>query len=96
MKLTHYDRTLIHGLALLSRPPLIPDPARHKMVAEIVTIAADRATDQGEIAHLVRIAGQIGMTPEAHHRVFHNVASVMNEFDRVALGAHWDAARGAA
>jgi len=94
MKLTHFDRALIHGLAVLSRPLLIPDDGEHRMLAGIVTSCAERATSDGAMLPLIRAAGLIGRTPAIHRGTVHHIAAAMNDFDRWALGAHWDAARG--
>lgn len=94
MKLMPFDRALIHGLAVLSRPPLTPDAGEHAMLADIVARCAERATSEGAMLPLIRAAGQVGRTPEIHRGTVHLIAATMNDFDRWALGAHWDAARG--
>ncbi len=94
MKLMPFDRALIHGLAVLSRPPLTPDAGEHAMLADIVARCAERATSEGAMLPLIRAAGQVGRTPEIHRGTAHLIAATMNDFDRWALGAHWDAARG--
>ena len=94
MKLTHYDRALIHGLGLMSRPPLIADPREHRMVADIVATCAKRATPEGAMVPLITAADQVHPDDRQHRAIAHHVAAAMNDFDRWALGAHWDAARG--
>ena len=94
MKLSQFDRALIHGLAVLSRPPLTPVAGEHAMLADIVAMCAERATSEGAMMPLIRAAGQVGRTPEIHRGTVHLIAATMNDFDRWALGAHWDAARG--
>jgi len=94
MKLTHFDRALIHGLAVLSRPPLIPDDGEHRMLADIVEQCAARASKEGAMIPLIGAAGMVGRTCQIHRGVVHHVAAAMTDFDRWALGAHWDAARG--
>lgn len=94
MKLTQFDRALIHGLAVLSRPPLTPDAREHQMLADIVTTCAERATPDGAMLPLIRAAGHVGRTPTIHRGTVHLIAAAMNDFDRWTLGAHWDAARG--
>lgn len=94
MKLTHFDRALIHGLALMSRPPIVPDPADHKMIAEIVALSADRASAAGEMPALVAAAARVGATPEIHRGTAHEIAAAMDRFDRLAMAAHFDAACG--
>lgn len=94
MKLTNFDRALIHGLAVLSRPPLIPDAREHAMLADIVATCADRASREGAMIPLIKAAGHVGRTPEIHKGTVHLIAEAMNDFDRWALGAYWDAARG--
>ncbi|WP_373945058.1 hypothetical protein [Paracoccus marcusii] len=94
MKLTQFDRALIHGLAVLSRPPLTPNAGEHAMLADIVAKCAERATSDSAMMPLIRAAGQVGRTPEIHRGTVHLIAAAMNDFDRWALGAHWDAARG--
>lgn len=94
MKLTHFDRALIHGLGVLSRPSLIPDPREHHMLAEIVATCADRATRDGAMVPLIAAAAQVHPNDTQHCAIAHHIAAAMNDFDRWALGAHWDAARG--
>lgn len=94
MKLTHADRALIHGLGVLSRPPLIADPREHKMLTEIVESCADRATAAGAMVPLIAAAAMAHPNDRLHRAIAHHIAAAMNEFDRWALGAHWDALRG--
>lgn len=94
MTLMPFDPALIHGLAVLSRPPLTPDAGEHAMLADIVARCAERATSEGAMLPLIHAAGQVGRTPEIHRGTVHLIAATMNDFDRWALGAHWDAARG--
>lgn len=94
MKLSHFDRTLIHGLGQLSRPPLIDDPRDHALLADIVGVSAERASSAPEIARLVAVADRVGATPDAHRGTVHEVAIALNAFDRLAMAAHWSAARG--
>ncbi len=58
MKLTQFDRALIHGLAVLSRPPLTPNAGEHAMLADIVAKCAERATSDSAMMPLIRAAGQ--------------------------------------
>lgn len=94
MKLTHFDRALIHGLGVLSRPPLNPDPREHRMLAEIAATCADRATRDGAMLPLIAAADLVHPNDRQHRAIAHHIAAAMNDFDRWALGAHWDAARG--
>lgn len=96
MKLTHFDRALIHGLGVLSRPSLIPDPREHRMLAEIAATCAKRATPEGAMRPLIAAADLVHPDDRQHRAIAHHIAAAMNEFDRWALGAHWDAARGQA
>lgn len=95
MKLSHYDRALIHGLGVLSRPPLM-EAVQHRMVADLVAFAADRATARGAMLALIHAASKVGPTPQIHRGTMHEIAAAMNDFDREAMGAHLDAARGVA
>ncbi len=94
MKLTHFDRTLIHGLGLMSRPPLIEDRAEDRMLAEIIGKAAERATDCEDLRHLLVAARRVTDTRGPQRYIAHHIATAMNDFDRRCMAAHWDAARG--
>lgn len=94
MKLTPFDRALIHGLAVLSRPPLIADEREHRMLADIVEQCAGRASKDGSMIPLISAASMVGRTSQIHRATVHHLAATMNDFDRWALGAYWDAARG--
>lgn len=94
MKPSHFDRTIIHGLGLLSRPPIVPDPADHRMLVEILQKAAPRASAGEGMAALLREVRRIGDNRGPYSGIAHNVARAMNEFDRHCMAAHWDAAKG--
>lgn len=94
MKLSHFDRVLIHGLGLMSRPPLITDARDHAMIVDLIGVAAERATAQGEILALIKAADRVGPTPTIHRGMVHEIQAAMNSFDRYAMGAHLGAARG--
>ena len=66
MKLTQFDRALIHGLAVLSRPPLTPEAREYAMLADIVAKCAKQATRDGAMLPLIQAAGQVGRTPAIH------------------------------
>ncbi|MBO9457314.1 hypothetical protein J7376_19650 [Paracoccus sp. R12_1] len=93
MKLNAFDRTLIHGLGLMSRLPLIPDEADFRMLAEIIDKAAPRATRSPEMEPLLREARRIADNLGPHRAIEHYVARAMNDFDRRCMAAHWNAAR---
>lgn len=93
MKLTHFDRTLVHGLGLMSRPSIIADPADHRMLVGILGQAVGRASDHPEMRKLVAEVRRIEDNLGRHSVIAHHVASAMNEFDRLCMAAHWDAAR---
>ena len=94
MKLTHYDRVVIHGLGLLARPPIVPQPDDHRLVAGIVAVAAERASREGLMADLVAAVRHVHPDEALHRGTAHHIARALADFDRAALGAHWDAARG--
>ncbi|MEE2860860.1 MAG: hypothetical protein VYB46_08620 [Pseudomonadota bacterium] len=94
MKLTHFDRSLIHVLGVLSRPPLVADTEEHRMLVDIAAKAAERATQDGAMLPLIKAAALVHPVDRHHRAIAHHVAAAMNDFDRWALGAHWDAARG--
>lgn len=94
MKLTNFDRTLIHGLGLMSRPRLISEPADNRMVIEIIAKSADRASSGDALAPLLREARRLTENLNDPRYIAHHVATAMNEFDRQCMAAHWAAARG--
>lgn len=94
MKLTNFDRTLIHGLGLMSRPRLITEPADDRMVIEIIGKAASRASSHDALAPLLREARRLSENLGEPRYIAHHVAGAMNEFDRQCMAAHWSAARG--
>lgn len=94
LKLTHWDRALIHGLGVLSRPPLIINSQEHRMLAEIVGTCARRVTPVECLEVLSKAAADVHPDARLHRGMAHHLADVMNEFDRWALGVYWDAARG--
>ena len=96
MKLSHYDRTLIHALGVASRPPLIDNPSSHHMLVSIIEVCVDRVAHNphAQLEPLIAAARLAHPDPKRHRATVHHIAAAMNEFDRWALGAHWDAARG--
>ena len=94
MRLTHFDRTIIHGLGLMSRPPIIPDPDDHRMLIAILQKAAPRASSGEGMAGLLREIRRIGDNRGPYVGIAHDVARAMNDFDRHCMAAHWDAAKG--
>lgn len=94
LKLTHWDRALIHGLGVLSRPPLIINSQDHRMLEEIVSTCAERASPLRCLEPLIACAASVHPDARLHRGAAHQLADAMNEFDRWALGAYWDAARG--
>lgn len=94
MKLSHFDRSLIHVLGVLSRPSLLPDESEHRMLVHIANEAAERATSEGVMVPLIKAAALAHPVDRQHRAIAHHIAAAMNDFDRWALGAHWDAARG--
>lgn len=95
MNLTHFDRALIHGMGLMSRPPLIPEPAGHVMLAGILSHCAARAERAGPVGRLIEAARHVHADERLHRGTAHLIARAMDEFDREMMGVHWDAARGA-
>ncbi|RJL18241.1 hypothetical protein [Paracoccus siganidrum] len=94
MKFSVYDRVLIHGLGLMSRPPLLADPANHKMQVRILAAAAERATAEAEIMRpLIAEADRIASNLGPHGAIAHHVAAAMNRFDESMMAAFWDKAR---
>lgn len=94
MKLNHFDRALIHGMGLMSRPPIIAQPQDHRMVAGIVTAAAERAQRSGPMGDLVGAARHVHADERLHRGTAHLIARAMDDFDRYMLAIHWDAVRG--
>lgn len=94
MKLTHWDRALIHGLGVLSRPPLILNSQEHRMLVEMVGVCADRASPLPCLEQLAKAGAAVHPDARLHRGAAHRLADAMNDFDRWALGAYWDAARG--
>jgi len=94
LKLTHWDRALIHGLGVLSRPPLIINSQEHRMLAEIVGTCAERSSELPCLEPLVACGRAVHPDARLHRGAAHQLADAMNDFDRWALGAYWDAARG--
>ncbi|RNF35069.1 hypothetical protein [Paracoccus methylarcula] len=95
MKLSHYDRTMIHGLELMSRTPLIAEPENHKMMVRILEIAAERSSAYPELQPLVREVKRISDNLGPHVSIEYPLKLAMNEFDRMCMALHWDAAKGA-
>lgn len=95
IRLSNFDRTMIHGLALMSRPSLIPDDDDTKMLVRIIEKAAARAGDAPELVPLQREARRVAENLGPQRAISHHVAAAMNEFDRRCMAAAWDAARGA-
>ena len=93
MKLTHFDRTIIHGLGLMTRPPIVPQPENDRMIIEIMAKAAARASDLPQLAPLFTEVRRLADACPRHRGITHHVIRAMDEFDRNCMAVHWDAAR---
>lgn len=93
MKLSHFDRTLIHGLGVMSRPPIHQNPEHDRMVVDIISKCAPRVSSHDELRPLLREARRLSENLGPQRYIAHHIEAAMNDFDRMCMAVHWDAAR---
>ena len=94
MKLTHFDRTLIHGLGLVSRSRLTPNDANEAMYRRIVVAAGQRASREGPMLPLIAEARRIEENLGSHYGIQRMIGAAMDAFDADMMAAHWEQTRG--
>ncbi|MDP0929027.1 hypothetical protein Q0601_17720 [Paracoccus onubensis] len=93
MKLSHYDRAMIHGLEIMTRPHAGAEPENHEMMVRILSTCAERSSAYPQLQPLVREVQRISDNLGPHSGIIYPIQLAMNEFDRMCMAVHWDAAK---